>query len=197
MASFGKHLHAKQNSKLAKYAEPANFAYLSKQIHNKCKNAKGLRPFKRSEPKNLRHKRTTSAKNAKGLRLFKRSKPKHLRHKHTTSAKTRQGFDLSKHPNQKGHIKCKAKANRMPRKNWKMDARKGEGTFFSTRTFGTHHSIYPKQKELRPSRTTARKKWGRRFFTKNKVSSHCLVGKQILYRNNKHFSKKYLRATTH
>ena len=45
-------------------------------MHNKCKNAKGLRPFKRSEPKNLRHKRTTSAK-------------------------TPRGFDLSKGPNQK------------------------------------------------------------------------------------------------
>src|SRR6185312_11859557 len=76
MASFGKHLHAKQNSKLARYAESANFAYLSKQTHNKCKNAKGLRPFKRSEPKNLRHKRTISAK-------------------------TPRGFDLSKGPNQK------------------------------------------------------------------------------------------------
>ena len=72
--SFGKHLHAKQNSKLAKYAESANFAYLSKRTltsfdlskgpnqktfrhkrHNKCKtNAKGLRPSKRSEPKDLR-----------------------------------------------------------------------------------------------------------------------------------------------
>ena len=31
MASFGKYLHAKQNSKLAKYAESANFAYLSKR----------------------------------------------------------------------------------------------------------------------------------------------------------------------
>jgi len=31
MASFGKHLHAKQNSKLAKYAESANFAYLSNE----------------------------------------------------------------------------------------------------------------------------------------------------------------------
>ena len=31
MASFGRHLHAKQNSKLAKYAESANFAYLSKR----------------------------------------------------------------------------------------------------------------------------------------------------------------------
>ena len=45
-------------------------------MHNKCKNAKGLRPFKKSEPKNLRH-------------------------KHTTSAKTPRGFDLSKGPNQK------------------------------------------------------------------------------------------------
>jgi len=76
MASFGKHPHAKQNSKLAKYAEPANFAYLSTQKHNKCKNAKGLRPLKRSEPKNLRQKRTISAK-------------------------TPRGFDLSKGPNQK------------------------------------------------------------------------------------------------
>ena len=117
-----------------------------------------------------------------------RSERKHLRHKHTTSAKTRRGFILSKDPNQKGHNKCKAKANRIPRKNQKMDARKG-GDVFSTRTFGTHHSIYPKQKELRPSRTTARKKGGRRFFTKNKVSAHCLVRKQILYRN-KHSSKK-------
>ena len=126
MASFGKHLHAKQNSKLAKYAESANFAHLSKQTHNKYKNAKGLRPlkrsepknlrhkrktsaknakglppFKRSEPKNFRHKRTTSEKNAKGLRPFKRSEPKNLWHKRTTSAKTPRGFDLKKGPKQK------------------------------------------------------------------------------------------------
>ena len=31
VASFGKHLHAAQKSKLAKYAESANFAYLSKR----------------------------------------------------------------------------------------------------------------------------------------------------------------------
>src|SRR6185312_13679765 len=113
MASFGKHLHAKQNSKLAKYAESANFAYLSKQMHNKCKkrqgastfqkvqtkknlrhkcttstkNTKTLRPNKTKKKKNHRHKCTTSAKNAKGLRPFKRSEPKNLRHKCTTSAK--------------------------------------------------------------------------------------------------------------
>ena len=38
--------------------------------HNKCKpNAKGLRPFKRPEPKNLRHKRYNKSK-TKGLRPF-------------------------------------------------------------------------------------------------------------------------------
>jgi len=31
VASFGKHLHAAPNSKLAKYAESTNFAYLSKR----------------------------------------------------------------------------------------------------------------------------------------------------------------------
>ena len=121
-------LHAKQNSKLANYAESANFAYLPKQTHNKCKNAKGLRPFKRSEPKNLRHKRTTSAKtprgfdlskgpnqknlrqktqnkckpNAKGLRPFQGPNQKTFGKKCTISAKrTPRGFDLSKGPNQK------------------------------------------------------------------------------------------------
>ena len=177
------------SSKQPKWQASANICMPNKTVSlQSMRNPQTLHTYQ--------NKRTTSAKNAKGLRPFKRSEPKHLRHKHTTSAKMRQGFDQSKHPNQKGHIKCKAKANRMPRKNRKMDARKGEGTFFSTRTFGTHHSIYPKQKELRPSRTTARKKGGRCFFTKNKVSAHCLVGKQILYRN-KHSSKKYLRATTH
>src|SRR6185437_4107628 len=116
MARFGKHLHAKQNSKLAKYAKSANFAYLSAQTHNKCKNAKGLRPFKRSEPKTfatnaqqlqkrqgastfqkVRTKKSSAQaqnkrKNTKGLRPFKRSQPKNLRHKRKTSAKTPRGF---------------------------------------------------------------------------------------------------------
>ena len=81
MASFGKHPHVKQNSKLAKYAEYANFAYLSKnaqqvqkrqgastfqkvrtkkpsaKTHNKYKNAKGFWPYKWFETKNLRQKK--------------------------------------------------------------------------------------------------------------------------------------------
>src|SRR6185437_14269706 len=49
-----------------------------KQTHNKCRNAKGLRPYKWSEPKNLRQKS-----------------------KRTTSAETPRGFDLTNGPNQK------------------------------------------------------------------------------------------------
>ena len=46
-------------------------------LHTYQTNAKGLRPFKKSEPKNLRHKRHNKCKtNAKGLRPFKRTKPK-------------------------------------------------------------------------------------------------------------------------
>ena len=92
-----------KNSKLAKYAEAANFAYLSKrtisaetprgfdltngpnqklsakkQTHNKCRNAKGLRPYKWYEPKNLRQKS-----------------------KRTISAETPRGFDLTNGTNQK------------------------------------------------------------------------------------------------
>ena len=53
-----------------------------KQTHNKCKNAKGLRPYKWSELKNLRQKSkcTISAK-TQGLRPYKWSEPKNLRQK--------------------------------------------------------------------------------------------------------------------
>ena len=64
----------------------------SAQTHNKCKNAKGLRPFKRSETKNLRHK----CKNAKGLRPFKRYEPKTNDKKDTISAKRRPTGRLGK-----------------------------------------------------------------------------------------------------
>src|SRR6185503_17455767 len=101
MASFGKHLHAKQNSKLAKYAESANFAYLSKQIHNKCKKCQGASTFQKVRTKKPSAQMHNKCKNAKGLRPFKRSEPKNLRHKCSTSAKTPRGFDLSKGPNQK------------------------------------------------------------------------------------------------
>jgi hypothetical protein len=49
-----------------------------RQTHNKCKNAKGLRPYKWFEQKNLRQKG-----------------------KHTISAKTPRGFDLTNGLNQK------------------------------------------------------------------------------------------------
>jgi len=82
----------------SKRSEPKNLRH---KMHKKCKtNAKGLRPSKRSEPKNLRHKRHKRCKtNAKGLRPSKRSEPKNLRHnKRKTSAK---GFRLFKGLNQK------------------------------------------------------------------------------------------------
>ena len=161
-------------------------------------------------------------KSAKGLRPFKGPNQNTFGKLDTKSAKrTLRGFDLTKGPNQKtfgtstqqvqkregastfqrirtkkGTISAKQRPTGYLRKIKKWMPERG-GDVFSTRTFGTHHSIYPKQKELSSSRTTTRKKGGRRFFTKNKVSAHCLVGKQIIYQNTKHFFfTKYLRATT-
>jgi len=62
-----------------------------------------------------------------------------------------------------------------------MDARKGGG-IFSTRTFGIHHSTYPKQKELNHSRTTARKEGGRRFSKNATLPRVDSIGKQTIYR---------------
>ena len=169
MASLGKHLHAAQNSKLAKYAESANFAYLSKQTHNKCKNAKGLRPFKRSEPKNLWHKRKTSAKTPRGFDISKGpNKKKHSAQTHNKSKNSNGPFKghEPKTNNKKGTISAKRRPTGCLEKIKKWMPERGRGRFFFTRTFGTHHSIYPKPKQLRPPRTTARKKGGRRFFTK-------------------------------
>ena len=94
-----------------------------------------------------------------------RSERKHLRHKHTTSAKTRQGFDLSKHPNQNGHIKCKAKANRMPWKNQKMDARKGDGTFFFHKNLWHPSFDLPKTKKNKDPRGQQRERKGGDVFS--------------------------------
>ena len=71
-----------------------------KQTHNKCRNAKGLRPYKWYEPKNLRQKS-----------------------KCTISAKTPMGFDLTNGTNQKTYGK------KATRKNRKTDARKGGDVF--------------------------------------------------------------------
>ena len=164
MASFGKHLHAKQNSKLAKYAESANFAYLSKNAQQVQKKRQGASTFQKVRIKKPSAQTHKKCKNAKGLRPFKRSEPKHLRHKRKTSAKTRQGFDLSKHPNQKGHIKCKAMANRMPRKNRKMDARKGEGMFFFHKNLRHPSFDLSKTKRTKTLEDNSAKERGETFF---------------------------------
>jgi hypothetical protein len=69
--NFGKHLHAAQNSKLAKYTESVNFAYLSKQMPRSFDLLKG------PNQKTFGTKGTISAK------------------------RTPRGFDLLKGPNQK------------------------------------------------------------------------------------------------
>ena len=71
MASFGKHLHAAQNSKLAKYTELVNFAYLSQRT------PRGFDLSKGPNQKTFGTKSTISAK------------------------QTPRGFDLQKGPNQK------------------------------------------------------------------------------------------------
>jgi hypothetical protein len=91
MASFGKHLHAAKNNKLAKYTESVNFAYLSKRTQ------RGF-DLLRSEPKNLRHNRHNKyKKNAKGLRPFQGPNQKTFGTIGTISAKRMpRGFDLFK-----------------------------------------------------------------------------------------------------
>ena len=92
MASFGKHLYATQNNKLAKYTESVNFAYLSKQTPRGFDLQKGL------NQKNFGNKVTKCAKRkTKGLRPFKGSNQKTFGTKGTISAKqTPRGFDLLK-----------------------------------------------------------------------------------------------------
>ena len=75
MASFGKHLHAAQNSKLAKYTESVNFAYLSKPTPRGFDLIKGL---------------NQKTFGTKGIISAKR---------------TPRGLNLSKGPNQKYHRK--------------------------------------------------------------------------------------------
>ena len=159
------------------------------KMHNKCKkNAKGLRPFKRPEPKNLRHKRHNKCKtNAKGLRPFKRSEPKNLQHKgHNkckTIAKGLRPFKRTEPKNlrHKGHNKCKTNAKglrpfkrsepKISSEESKDGCQKG-GRHFSIWTLGTNHSIYPKQiqERTKPFETTARKKGGRCFSENTKFA---------------------------
>ena len=97
MASFGKHLHAAQNSKLAKYAESANFAHLSKLT------PRGFDLSKGPNQKTFGTKSTISAKRTPGgFDLSKGPNQKTFGTKGTISAKrTTRGPDLSKGPNQK------------------------------------------------------------------------------------------------
>ena len=103
---------------------------------------------------------------------FSGSEPKKTFGTSAQQAQKRQGHSTfqrvrTKNQLQKGHNKCKAKANRLPQKNRKMDARKGGGTFFSTRTFDTHHSIYPKRAKPFEDKS-AQKKGGDIFSQKTK-----------------------------
>jgi len=63
VASFGKHLHAAPNSKLAKYAESTNFAYLSKR--------QGLRPFKGPNQKTFGRSTISAKITPRGFDLLK------------------------------------------------------------------------------------------------------------------------------
>ena len=92
MASFGKHLHAAQNSKLAKYTESVNFAYLSKPTPRGFDLIKGL------NKKTFGTKGIISAKRTLGgFDLQKGPNQKTFGTKGTISAKqTPRGFDLLK-----------------------------------------------------------------------------------------------------
>ena len=76
------------------------------------------------------------------------------------------GFQRARKKNQqqKGHNKCKANANRLPRKNRKMDARKG-GRFFHKNL--RHPSFdLSKTKRTKTFEDNSVKERGRRFFHK-------------------------------
>ena len=101
MASFGKHLYATQNNKLAKYTESVNFAYLSKQT------PRGFDLQKGPNQKTFGTKGTISAKQTpRGFDLQKGPNQKTFGKKGTISAKqTPRGFDIPKGPNQKPSTK--------------------------------------------------------------------------------------------
>ena len=63
-----------------------------------------------------------------------------------------------------------------------QNERQGASTFQKVRT--KKPSVQKKQKEPNPSKTTARKKGGRRFSPKHKISVRCLVSKQNTYRGS-------------
>jgi len=97
MASFGKHLYATQNNKLAKYTESVNFAYLFKRM------PRGFDLQKGPNQKTFGTKRTKSAKQTpRGFNPPKGPNQKIIGTKGTKGAKqTPRGFDLQKGPNQK------------------------------------------------------------------------------------------------
>ena len=101
MASFGKHLYATQNNKLAKYTESVNFAYLSKQT------PRGFDLQKGPNQKTFGTKVTISAKQTtRGFDLQKGPNQKTFGNKVTKCAKrTPRGFDLQKVLNQKPSAK--------------------------------------------------------------------------------------------
>src|SRR6185312_1311544 len=91
MASFGKHLHAKQNSKLAKYAESANFAYLSKQMHNKCKKRQGASTFQKVRTKKPSAQMYNKCKKRQGASTFQKVRTKKPSAQMYNKCKKRQG----------------------------------------------------------------------------------------------------------
>src|SRR6185369_11816592 len=111
MASFGKHLHAKQNSKLAKYADSANFAYLSKQTHNKCKKRQGASTFQKVRTKKPSAQTHNKCKKRQGASTFQKVRTKkpsaqtHNKSKKRQGASTIQKVRTQKSPTQ-AH-KCK------------------------------------------------------------------------------------------
>jgi hypothetical protein len=127
MASFGKHLHAPQNSKLAKYAESANFAYLSNQTPSGFDLSKGpnQKTFGTQRHNKCLLNKRQGASTFQKVRTKKPSAPKG-----TTSAnQTPRGLDLSKGLNQKT-FGTKGTTSPRPR---------GSGLFQKARikTFGT------------------------------------------------------------
>ena len=96
MASFGQHLHATKNNKLAKYTESVNFAYLSKPT------PRGFDLLKVRTKKTFGKIGTISAKRTpRGFDLLKVRTKKTFGKKRKQSQKRRGASTFSKGPNPK------------------------------------------------------------------------------------------------
>ena len=108
----------------------------AQKAHKYKTNAKGLRPFKRSKSKNLRHKRHTSTRpTPRCSSLLSKGTNQNLWHKNTITAKTNQkpsALNEGKSAPSAKEPQFPEDANqRYPRKNRKMEARRGGDVFLS------------------------------------------------------------------